>query len=64
MTILSKEPYLKNIDTTEMIRVMGVVQLYWTDLLETKLPNVLLFKNHGAEVAWIDTARKQGYIHV
>lgn len=64
MTILDEEPYLKNVDHKDMIRVMGVVLVPWTDIVDSDKPNVLLFKNHGAEVAWLDTVRKQGYIHV
>lgn len=64
MTILRQQPYLKNVDHKELIRVMGIVLIPWTDIVDTDRPNVILFKNHGAEVAWLDTAAKQAYIHV
>ena len=64
MSILQHKPYLNNVDHKDVIRTMGQVLIPWTDIVDTDKPNVILFKNHRAEVAWLDTAAKQAYIHV
>jgi hypothetical protein len=64
MIFLDRKPYLNNIDEAEMIRVLGVVKMYWTDMINTTRPNVILFKQHRADIAWLDTVRKVGYIHL
>lgn len=64
MSFLDRRPYLTDIDAAEMIRVLGVISKYWTDMVNTDRPNVILFKQHRADIAWIDTQRKVGYIHL
>lgn len=64
MNILDRKPYLKDVSEAEMIRVLGIISKYWTDIVNTERPNVILFKQHRADIAWLDTVRKVGYIHI
>lgn len=64
MSFLDRQPYLTDIDAAEMIRVLGVISKYWTDMVNTDRPNVILFKHHKVDIAWLDTVQRIGYIHV
>jgi hypothetical protein len=64
MSFLDRKPYLKEVTEAEMIRVLGVISKYWTDMVNTDRPNVVLFKHQKTDIAWLDTVRKVGYIHI
>ena len=64
MSFLDRKPYLKDVTESDMIRVLGVISMYWTDMVNTDRPNVILFKQHRTDIAWLDTQRKVGYIHL